>query len=125
MIEYNNDIKVSIKTQYLTEQSIENEQYIYSYTITIENTTDENVQLLERSWLITDANGDETNVQGEGVVGQQPHLAPKKSYTYTSGCAFKTPVGTMQGFYVFETSNGNKVKANIPVFTLAKPNIFH
>lgn len=125
MIEYNENIKVSIETQYLPEQSIENEQYIFSYKITIENTSLEHIQLLERSWLITDANGDETSVQGEGVVGKQPHLAPQKSYTYTSGCAFKTPVGTMQGFYLFETSDGNKVKADIPVFTLAKPNIFH
>lgn len=125
MIEYNEKIKVSIETQYLPEQSIENEQYIFSYKITIENTSPDHVQLLERSWLITDANGDETSVQGEGVVGQQPHLAPQKSYTYSSGCAFKTPVGTMQGFYLFETTDGNKVKANIPVFTLAKPNIFH
>lgn len=125
MIEYNDDIKVSIETQYLSEQSIENEQYVFSYTITIENATIDHIQLLERSWLITDANGDVTSVEGEGVVGNQPHLAPQKTYTYSSGCAFKTPVGTMQGFYLFTTSDGQKVKANIPVFTLAKPNIFH
>ena len=125
MIEFNDDINVSIKTTYLPEQSIENQQYVFSYTITIENSSDEHVQLLERSWLITDANGDITTVEGEGVVGEQPHLAPQKSYTYSSGCAFKTPLGTMQGFYVLTTADGKKVKANIPIFTLAKPNILH
>lgn len=125
MSDYTDSINVLVKTSYLAEQSIEHQQYVFAYTITIENTGDESVQLLSRSWLITDADGGTTNVEGEGVVGQKPHIAPTKSYTYTSGSAFKTPVGTMQGYYVFATASGKEVKANIPVFTLAKPNILN
>lgn len=118
-------IDISVKTSYIPEQSSENEQYIFSYDITIENKGEENVQLIERSWLITDANGDITMVEGEGVVGQKPHLSPKAGYKYSSGCALKTPVGTMQGFYIFQTTEGQKVKAEIPVFSLAIPNILN
>ena len=118
-------IDISVKANYLSEQSTQNEQYIFSYTITIENQGLTQMQLLSRYWLITDANGDITTVEGDGVVGQQPHLPPAKPYTYSSGCALKTPVGTMQGYYVFQSSDGEKVKATIPVFTLATPNILN
>lgn len=118
-------IDISVKTSYIPEQSSENEQYIFSYDITIENKGEGKVQLIERSWLITDANGDVTMVEGEGVVGQKPHLSPKGGYRYSSGCALKTPVGTMQGFYIFQTAEGQKVKAEIPVFSLAIPNILN
>ena len=121
-IEY---IDISVKTSYIPEQSVENEQYIFSYAITIENKGNDKVQLIERSWLITDANGDITTVEGEGVVGQKPHLSPSRGYSYSSGCALKTPVGTMQGFYIFQTATGERVKAAIPVFSLAIPNILN
>lgn len=122
---YTDDIKISVKTDFIETQSIENEHYVFSYTITIKNQADITAQLLSRAWVITDANGDITTVEGDGVVGQQPILTSGLSYTYTSGCALKTPVGTMQGHYIFQTSNGEKVKAIIPVFTLATPNILN
>ncbi|MGJ8690936.1 MAG: Co2+/Mg2+ efflux protein ApaG [Thalassotalea sp.] len=125
MIEFVDTIDISVKSNYLSEHSIEDEQYVFSYTITIENQGLTQMQLISRSWLITDANGDITTVEGDGVVGQQPHLAPTLSYTYSSGCALKTPVGTMQGYYVFQAASGEKVKATIPVFTLATPNILN
>lgn len=125
MSNYSDSIHVLVKTSYLAEQSIEHQQYVFTYTITIENKSEESIQLLSRSWLITDADAGTTSVEGEGVVGQKPHIAPNKSYTYTSGSALKTPVGTMQGFYTFVTASGEKIKAIIPVFTLAKPNILN
>lgn len=126
MIEqYTDDINITVETAYLTEQSVEDQHYVFSYTITIHNQGKSTLQLLSRSWVITDANGDITTVEGDGVVGQQPVLTPQRQYTYTSGCALKTPVGSMQGYYIFQTPEGEKLKACIPVFTLSKPNILN
>lgn len=125
MPEFIDSIAISVQTNYIADQSIENEQYVFTYTITITNNGEEKAQLLSRQWVITDANGDISTVEGDGVVGQKPYISPRGSYKYTSGCAFKTPVGTMQGHYVFQTATGKQVKAKIPVFTLATPNILN
>ncbi len=119
-------ITVSVKTAYLPEQSDQKEpRYVFSYQITIENNSDSKVQLLSRYWLITDANGETVNVAGEGVVGKQPHIGIKQSYQYTSGCVLKTPIGTMQGHYQMLDEQGRTLQVNIPVFSLALPNILH
>lgn len=119
-------VKVTVKTDYLPLQSLENEnQFVYSYTITITNNTHENLKLLTRHWIITDANGDASTVSGEGVVGEQPIIASGNSHTYTSGSIFKTPVGTMQGHYTMLTPSNKIVEVEIPVFRLAKPNILN
>lgn len=125
MPEFIDTIDISVKTNFIPEQSIENEQYLFSYTVTVNNQSAESMQLIARSWLITDANGKVSTVEGEGVVGQKPHISTNGNYTYSSGCVLTTPVGTMQGFYVFQTSAGQQVKASIPVFTLATPNILN
>ena len=120
------NIDVTITTAYLPEQSIENDQrFVFSYTITITNNSDEMVQLLTRSWKITDANGDVSRVEGEGVVGQTPHISPGTSFTYTSGSMLKTPVGSMQGHYQVRNKDGHLLQVNIPVFSLAIPNILN
>ena len=120
------DISVSVVSQYLPSQSdTDKKQFVFSYTISIENTGDTPVQLLNRRWLITDANGEESEVQGEGVVGQQPTIAPGQTYTYTSGSVFSTPVGTMQGQYQMIAPNQQKFWIDIPVFRLALPNILN
>jgi len=85
----------------------------------------ETVQLLKRYWLITDANGKETEVHGDGVVGEQPQLAPGSSYSYTSGAVLETPVGTMQGHYEMTSQSQLSFKAAIPLFRLAIPNILN
>lgn len=119
-------VKISVNSAFIASQSNENdEQFVYSYTITIENQSDEPLKLHSRYWLITDANAEESTVSGEGVVGEQPLIAEGESYTYTSGCLLKTPVGTMQGHYNMITPKQEIVQVEIPVFRLAKPNILN
>jgi hypothetical protein len=72
------------------------------------------VQLLGRYWLITNGNGREIEVQGEGVVGEQPHIDPGEEYQYTSGAVIETPLGTMQGHYEMVDAEGNAFRIAIP-----------
>jgi ApaG protein len=120
------DVSVSVVSQYIAQQSIETEQqFVFSYTITITNNSAETVQLLSRYWLITDANGDTSEVSGEGVIGQQPFIKANESFTYSSGCLLKSPLGNMQGHYQMQTSSAKLIQVDIPVFRLAKPNILN
>ncbi|WP_440876201.1 Co2+/Mg2+ efflux protein ApaG [Thalassotalea sp. PLHSN55] len=119
-------VEVSVVSNYLaTESNAKQNQFVFTYTITIKNNSDTPVKLMARSWLITDANGKCTNVKGDGVVGEQPTIAANKSYTYSSGCILETPVGTMQGYYQLYNKEGEAVKADIPVFGLSVPNILN
>ena len=120
------DIKVSVVTEYIAQQSIEAEQqFVFSYTITVENCGEETVQLLSRYWLITDASGDSSTVTGEGVIGQQPFISAGQSFTYTSGCILKSPLGNMQGHYNMQSKSAKSLQVEIPIFRLAKPNILN
>ena len=117
---------VSVQTQFIPEQSSSSDsQFVFSYTITITNNTDKAFQVMSRYWLITDADGETTIVEGSGIVGEQPHIIPGTSYTYTSGCLLKTPLGTMQGYYQVIDDNQETSIIDIPVFQLALPNIIH
>lgn len=117
-------IKVSVKTAFIVEQSQQIDQkYVFSYTITITNNSDEPVQLLSRYWLISDANDEKSTVVGEGVIGKQPIISPTCSFVYTSGCLLKTPVGTMEGHYVMIDKQKQSFQVDIPIFRLAVPNI--
>ena len=119
-------IKVSVETFYVEGQSEpEQDKYVFAYSITIKNHSLCSAKLLSRYWLITDANGKEVEVQGEGVVGETPTIAPGESYKYTSGAVLDTPVGTMQGHYTMRNEFGTEFNAPIEVFRLARPNILH
>ncbi|WP_286263245.1 Co2+/Mg2+ efflux protein ApaG [Thalassotalea atypica] len=119
-------ITVLAQPNFIESQSdIDNKQFVFSYTITISNCSDEKVQLLSRRWLITDANGEITTVEGDGVVGQQPVIGPGKQYTYTSGSIFKTPLGIMQGQYHLIDSNNRPFSIEIPLFRLSVPNLLN
>lgn len=119
------NINVDVITRHIPEQSDSKQhRFVFAYTITITNNTDEAVQLLSRYWLITDANSKIIEVKGAGVVGEQPVIEPSQSYTYTSGCILETAVGTMAGHYEFVV-NGEKQQVPIPVFRLAVPHIVH
>ncbi len=125
-IVHTKSINITVKSAYLPEQSDQEEpRFVFSYTITITNNSENKVQLLSRYWLITDANGETSTVAGEGVIGQQPYIAPNQSFTYSSGCLLKTPLGTMQGHYQLLDHDNNLLHADIPVFRLALPNILH
>lgn len=91
-------IQVGVETSYIDDQSDPGaDRYVFAYTITISNTGKEAAKLLNRHWLITDANGKIQEVRGEGVVGEQPYLRPGEMFRYTSGTVLETPVGTMEG----------------------------
>lgn len=117
---------ISVQTQFIPDQSSKTDsEFVFSYTITITNNTAKAFQVLSRYWLITDADGETTTVEGTGIVGEQPHIIPGTSYTYTSGCLLKTPLGTMQGYYQVVDDNQETSLIDIPVFQLALPNIIH
>ena len=113
-------VSVHVQSQYVASQSSpDDDRYVFAYTITIRNLGRSSVQLLGRYWLITNGNGRETEVQGEGVVGEQPLIAPGNEFQYTSGAVIETPMGTMQGHYVMVDEQGDTFNIEIPVFRLA------
>lgn len=119
-------ISVSAVTQYIADQSEpEAGRYVFAYTITIRNTGMETAKLISRHWVITDSEGQIQEVRGVGVVGEQPRLAPGDAFVYTSGCAIRTPVGTMRGSYQMQTDEGTAFDADIPEFLLAAPGTLH
>lgn len=111
---------------FLAEQSNPDlDQYVFAYTITIENHGEQPAQLISRHWIITDDRQAVQEVRGLGVVGEQPILAPGESFTYTSGCTLPTPIGTMKGSYQFQSASGDQFDAEIPEFVLAIPSKLH
>jgi ApaG protein len=119
-------IEVEVETQYIAEQSLpDQDHFVFAYTITIYNSGEVPAQLLRRHWVITDANNKVQEVQGEGVVGEQPHLKPGEQYRYTSGTMLETPVGSMRGSYHMIADDGVEFEAEIPPFTLSMPRVLH
>ncbi|GGN42726.1 MAG: Co2+/Mg2+ efflux protein ApaG [Novosphingobium sp.] len=119
---YTDGLTVRVAANFLPEQSrIEAGKWFWVYHVRIENETPHTLQLMTRHWRITDGNGEVSVVEGEGVVGEQPVLAPGASHDYVSGCPLSTPQGSMEGHYTFRRSNGTEFKALIPFFPLAAP----
>lgn len=120
-------IQIVVNTKYLGKQqkSEEHEVFVFSYTVNITNNSDAPMTLRSRYWLITNGNAEETEVSGEGVVGEQPTIAPQQSFQYTSASMLKTEVGSMQGYYDFELADKSTYRANIPIFRLSVPNAVH
>lgn len=115
-------INVDVETSYVREQSDPAEdRYVFAYTVTIRNEGGTAARLLRRHWIITDGNGDENEVRGDGVVGEQPLLEPGEGFRYTSGAVIGTPVGTMRGSYQMVDDYGFEFDAPIEPFLLAKP----
>lgn len=99
--------------------------WFFLYTVRISNEGDERAQLISRHWIIRDATGHVEEVQGAGVVGDQPVLEPGASYEYTSGCPLTTPFGSMQGSYQMVTAGGERFDAEIAEFLLREPGAIH
>lgn len=115
-------IKITVLPIYLEAQSDPSEQhYVWAYTIQLENTGRETIQLINRYWHITDANGVVQEVRGPGVVGEQPMLKPGDRYQYTSGVALRTPSGIMRGNYEMLAPGNQAFLAHIPPFSLDSP----
>ena len=124
--EKSDPIRVIVETAFLEGQSDPTQdRYVFSYTITIRNNSNSAAQLLNRHWIITDANGKTREVKGEGVVGEQPYLQPGEGFKYSSGAIIETPVGSMHGRYQMVTDHGEKFFAPIKPFTLAIPGALH
>jgi ApaG protein len=115
-------ITVTVHPFFLDEQSApEEEHYVWAYRVSIENTGDETVQLLNRHWRITDKLGRLQEVKDAGVVGEQPFLKPGDSFEYTSGTPLPTPSGIMVGTYEMENATGDRFDVEIPAFSLDSP----
>ncbi|QXC57207.1 Co2+/Mg2+ efflux protein ApaG [Vibrio mimicus] len=119
-------IKIQVQTRYIEEQSDpEYHRFVFAYLITIKNLSTQTVQLLGRRWLITDADGKQTVVEGDGVVGEQPYIQANDEYTYSSGTALDTPIGVMQGQYLMVDEQGESFSVEIEPFRLAVPHVLN
>jgi len=120
------DIRIHVATDYIDDQSEPDaDRYVFAYTITIANNGEVPATLMSRHWIITDANGKVQEVNGDGVVGEQPYLQPGERFRYSSGAVLETPVGAMQGIYRMVTDAGSSFDAPIEPFTLAVPGLLH
>jgi ApaG protein len=114
-----NGIVVTVRTAYLADRSSPSEsRFAFAYTVTIRNEGAEPAQLRSRHWIITDGNGEQQEVRGDGVVGEQPLIAPGQSFEYTSWCMLRTRSGSMRGSYQMVRPSGERFDAEIPAFWL-------
>ncbi len=115
-------ISVSVDPFYVEDQSEPAEnRWVFGYRVVIENQGPEAVQLMSRHWRIMDGHGRLVEVKGEGVVGEQPFLAPGESFEYTSGTPLPTPSGFMAGTYQMQGADGLWFDVEIPAFSLDAP----
>jgi ApaG protein len=115
-------IRIQVESFYDAERSSPLESYyFFAYRARITNLGAETAQLVSREWIITDGNGESQRVQGPGVVGEQPVLAPGETFEYTSFCPLPTPVGTMHGSYHMLLATGESFDAEVTPFSLAIP----
>lgn len=120
------NIHVSVVSRYLPDQSEpEQSRFAFSYTVTITNRGSLTAQLLSRHWIITNGDGQVQEVRGSGVIGQQPHIEPGETYTYSSGTLMTTKVGIMQGSYNMIAQDGHPFSTIIAPFRLAVPGALH
>jgi ApaG protein len=119
-------IKITVRPAPIPENSDpERSVFAFSYTIRIENTGEEVVQLLERHWIIRSAEAQIAEVVGPGVVGLQPTLKGRETFEYTSGAVIHDPVGSMEGTYTFSGADGRRFRVTIPRFDLIYELVLH
>ena len=117
-------IAVSVRSEYLADQSDpEGERYVFAYHVTLRNEGTVAAQLISRHWIITDAGGQQQEVKGKGVVGEQPEILPGDSYEYTSGVPLPTSSGFMRGTYGMIDADGRAFDVEIPAFSLDAPSL--
>ena len=96
-------------------------RFVFTYMVEMENQSGEVAQLLFRHWYIHDSQGEDLEVDGEGVVGEQPTLAPGKSHVYESFCVLRSPIGFMEGYFTFVRPTGEEFRVPVPRFELRAP----
>jgi ApaG protein len=116
-------VTVTVRPTFLADQSEPDEnRFVWAYHVRIENGGGQRVQLLRRTWHITDARGRVQRVEGPGVIGKQPVLRPGEAFEYTSGTPLETPSGFMTGLYhMVEVDSGKPFDVTIPPFSLDSP----
>jgi ApaG protein len=116
---------ITTKSVFLDGQSnVNKNRFVFSYTITIENVSEAPFQLISRHWIVKDNNQKVDEIYGDGVIGEQPVILPKQSYTYSSGAVLETEMGTMEGRY-FMLSDSVEFEVIIPKFLLSVPRTLH
>lgn len=125
-------ISVKVRSVYQPDYSVPiDSNYVFAYRVRITNKGQEYVRLLRRHWIITDAAGQIKEVEGEGVVGQKPVLAPGQSHEYTSWVQLETPIGTMEGSFLMEkpakspNEESTFFQAEIPKFIHIAPELLN
>lgn len=115
-------IRVSVRPSFSFPYSDpEDGKFVFTYQVEMENQSDEAAQLLFRHWHIHDSQGEDSEVDGEGVVGKQPTLAPGKSHAYQSFCVLRSPAGFMEGYFTFVRPTGEEFRVAVPRFELRAP----
>ena len=124
--ELSDGIRIEVETVYVeSESDPEQNRFVFAYTVTIHNVGEVAARLMTRHWVIRDGNGRVQEVQGDGVVGERPHLKPGEGFQYTSGAMLETSIGTMGGSYVMVTDEGDEFRAPIDDFLLSVPRTLH
>jgi ApaG protein len=117
---------VRVDVTFIAEQSdIELNRYAFAYHVTITNTGSIAAQLISRHWIVAEANGEQQEIKGLGVVGAQPLIKPTESFKYTSGTIINTPMGEMHGTYQMVAEDGTQFDVVIPAFSLSMPRVLH
>ncbi|MBI4428228.1 MAG: Co2+/Mg2+ efflux protein ApaG [Ignavibacteriales bacterium] len=112
-------VKITVRPVFLDGQSNAIERkFVFAYFVTIENKSNEPVQLLRRHWFIHDSKESVKEVEGEGVIGKQPTIMPGESHEYNSFCVLETMEGFMEGTYLMQRPSGEQFKVKIPRFHL-------
>ncbi len=116
-------VEISVETFYQSDYSNPvNNEFMFAYRITIENHNNFPLQLLKRHWFIFDSNGEQREVEGDGVVGVQPILNPGEQFQYVSGCNLRTELGKMHGVYMMENvADKSLFEVKIPPFEMIVP----
>lgn len=114
------NIEVEVIPIFVPDQTQFVNQYLYTYNISITNKGSKTCQLMRRHWIIVDGNGHRDEVEGEGVVGEQPVIEPGQTYQYSSYCPLVTPTGNMRGTFYFVDSRGHEFPVRVPLFFLRK-----
>ena len=117
-----NGVTVTVNPYFLDDQSSPNDNhYVWAYKVNIDNKGSDILHLRQRTWIIIDGNGRVLQVQGDGVVGETPIIKPGETFEYTSGTPLKTTSGIMQGYYSMSADSGERIKIDIPTFSLDSP----
>lgn len=122
-IEQTEDITVEVFPTFVPERSsVEDKQFFYAYRVVITNNSEQTVKVIHRHWKIKDGNGKSYDVQGSGVVGEQPEILPGDFFEYTSFCPLHSAYGNMRGKYQLINENGDKFWVTVPLFFFRPPN---